>query len=73
MTLYASGDSQTSARLVPVIPRALRLSEEDVDPYLSLMLELGMAFDEADQFDVIHSHVDYFAPPFCSTRHDSRW
>jgi len=64
VTLYASGDSQTSARLVPVIPKALRLSEEDVDPYVSLMLELGMAFDEADQFDVIHSHVDYFALPF---------
>ncbi len=64
VTLYASGDSQTAARLVAVIPKALRLSEEDVDPYVSLMLELGMAFDEADQFDVIHSHVDYFALPF---------
>ena len=64
VTLYASGDSQTSARLVAVTPEALRLSDEDVDPYVSLMLELGMVFDEADQFDVIHSHVDYFALPF---------
>jgi glycosyltransferase involved in cell wall biosynthesis len=28
------------------------------------MLELGMVFDRADEFDVIHSHVDYFALPF---------
>ena len=64
VTLFASGDSQTAARLVAVTPEALRLSGEDVDPYVSLMLELGMVFDEADQFDVIHSHVDYFALPF---------
>ena len=64
VTLFASGDSQTAARLVAVTPKALRLGEEDADPYVSLMLELGMVFDEADQFDVIHSHVDYFALPF---------
>ena len=32
VTLFASGDSKTAARLVPVTPKALRLSEEDVDP-----------------------------------------
>ena len=64
VTLFASGDSQTAARLVAVTPKALRLNDEDADPYISLMLELGMVFDKADQFDVIHSHVDYFALPF---------
>jgi len=64
VTLFASGDSETAARLVAVTPEALRLTGEDVDPYVSLMLELGMVFDGADQFDVIHSHVDYFALPF---------
>ncbi|HYM53621.1 MAG TPA: glycosyltransferase, partial [Candidatus Dormibacteraeota bacterium] len=32
VTLYASGDSVTSARLVPVTPRALRLDESVKDP-----------------------------------------
>jgi glycosyltransferase involved in cell wall biosynthesis len=64
VTLFASGDSETAARLVAVTPQALRLTGEDVDHYVSLMLELGMVFDGADQFDVIHSHVDYFALPF---------
>jgi glycosyltransferase involved in cell wall biosynthesis len=64
VTLFASGDSETAARLVAVTPEALRLTGEDVDHYVSLMLELGMVFDGADQFDVIHSHVDYFALPF---------
>lgn len=64
VTLFASGDSQTGARLVPVTREALRLGAEDVDPNLYLMLELGMVFDEAAAFDVIHSHVDYAAFPF---------
>src|SRR6476646_7888856 len=64
VTLFASGDSETDARLVSVTPEALRLGAEDVDPNLALMLELGMVFEQADQFDVIHNHIDYFALPF---------
>jgi glycosyltransferase involved in cell wall biosynthesis len=64
VTLFASGDSETDARLVSVTREALRLREDDVDPNLHLMLELGAVFERAHQFDVIHSHVDYFALPF---------
>jgi glycosyltransferase involved in cell wall biosynthesis len=64
VTLFASGDSETDARLVAVTPEALRLGPEDVDPNLALMLELGMVFEQADQYDVIHNHIDYFALPF---------
>ncbi len=64
VTLFASGDSQTAARLVAVTPQALRLGDEDADPNLHVMLELGMVLDRASEFDVIHSHVDYFALPF---------
>lgn len=64
VTLFASGDSETDARLVSVTREALRLRDEDVDPNLHLMLELGLVFERAHQFDVIHSHVDYFALPF---------
>lgn len=64
VTLFASGDSRTKARLVSVTREALRLREEGGDPNLYLMLELGMVFEQAHQFDVIHSHVDFFALPF---------
>lgn len=64
VTLFASGDSETSARLVSVTREALRLGPEDVDPNLHLMLELSQVFERAHRFDVIHSHVDYYALPF---------
>ena len=64
VTLFASGDSETDARLVSVTREALRLGPEDVDPNLHLMLELSHVFERAHQFDVIHSHVDYYALPF---------
>lgn len=64
VTLFASGDSETDARLVSVTREALRRSPEDVDPNLHLMLELGLVFEHAQQFDVIHNHLDYFALPF---------
>jgi glycosyltransferase involved in cell wall biosynthesis len=64
VTLFASGDSETDARLVSVTREALRRGPQDVDPTLHLMLELGLVFERAQQFDVIHSHVDYFALPF---------
>ena len=63
VTLFASGDSETDARLVSVTREALRRDPEDVDPNIHLMLELGLVFERAHQFDVIHSHVDYYALP----------
>jgi glycosyltransferase involved in cell wall biosynthesis len=63
VTLFASGDSQTSATLVPVVARALRpLAVPDFLP--ATMLGLGLAFERANEFDVIHSHVDVPAIPF---------
>jgi glycosyltransferase involved in cell wall biosynthesis len=63
VTLFATGDSETSATLVPVVPRALRPA--GVTDFLpATMLSLGMAFDRAHEFDVIHSHVDVPAIPF---------
>ena len=64
VTLFASGDSQTSATLVPIVPRALRLDPTVADPYAYTMLQLGTVFPRAGDFDVIHNHLDYFAWPF---------
>jgi len=63
VTLFATGDSYTSARLVPVVPHALRpLEVPDFTP--ATMLALGLAFDRAAEFDIIHSHVDAPSIPF---------
>jgi glycosyltransferase involved in cell wall biosynthesis len=64
VTLFASGDSRTAAKLVPVCPRALRLDALVADVQVYTMRELGLAFAHADEFDIIHNHLDYFALPF---------
>jgi glycosyltransferase involved in cell wall biosynthesis len=64
VTLFASGDSDTLATLVPVTPRALRLDPDARDPLAAHTLELAQVFERAEAFDVIHCHVDYLAFPY---------
>jgi nucleoside-diphosphate-sugar epimerase len=55
VTLFASGDSQTAATLVPVVPRAMRLGSANRDLMLvDLIRELDLVFNQAGDFDVIH-------------------
>jgi glycosyltransferase involved in cell wall biosynthesis len=63
VTLFASGDSQTEANVVPVTDRSLRRDPAATEPVAPHVRELGMAFGSADDFDIIHSHVDYLAFP----------
>jgi glycosyltransferase involved in cell wall biosynthesis len=66
VTLFASGDSQTSARLVAVTERAVRLDKQSREVLAAdISRQLGRVFCEAHTFDVIHCHVDYLAYPFC--------
>lgn len=67
VTLFASGDSQTSAHLVPTTPQSLRRQmtrEElvDVSPWLHLEM-LSKVYRRAADFDIIHSHLDHLALP----------
>ncbi|HXH82623.1 MAG TPA: glycosyltransferase family 4 protein [Candidatus Tectomicrobia bacterium] len=64
VTLFASGDSRTRARLAAPLPRALRLDPEARDPVSPHVVELAQVFERAGEFDVIHCHVDYLAFPF---------
>jgi glycosyltransferase involved in cell wall biosynthesis len=57
VTLFASGDSRTSATLVPVCERAQRLTG-CVDPLAAHMLMIEQVVQRSDDFDVIHFHVD---------------
>jgi glycosyltransferase involved in cell wall biosynthesis len=62
VTLFASGDSSANAEhLVAPTRRALRLDGETTDPVALHISEVGMVFERALDFDVIHSHVDYLA------------
>lgn len=63
VTLFASGDSKTTAQLIPICREALRLSKIK-DPCADHILQLAMVYDRADEFDLIHSHVDYYTFPF---------
>jgi hypothetical protein len=60
VTLYASGDSETSARLRPACRRALRLSgDARGDPLARHLLLMETVAHESDRFDIIHFHLDY--------------
>ena len=59
VTLFASGDSVTSARLRPMAPRALRFEPNLRDPMAVHALMLEEVYRSADQFDVLHFHLDY--------------
>jgi glycosyltransferase involved in cell wall biosynthesis len=62
VTLFASGDSATKARLEPVVPRALRLAGiHDSLPYNIIMLNQVAARQKS--FDVLHFHSDFFHYP----------
>src|SRR5712692_1882480 len=64
VTLFASGDSQTTAELVACAPHGLRLDPSIRDRVAYTMVELGEVYARAGEFDVIHNHNDYYAFPF---------
>jgi glycosyltransferase involved in cell wall biosynthesis len=63
VTLFATGDSVTRARLVGVSPRALRLNPECVDPYIYHTLLMEQVFQRHEAFDLVHFHIDYLHFP----------
>jgi glycosyltransferase involved in cell wall biosynthesis len=63
VTLFATGDSQTRAHLVPVWPRALRLGTPCLDSLAPHVLMLEQVAKRAQDFDVVHFHVSQFHFP----------
>src|ERR1700687_5084332 len=63
VTLFASGDSITTAALVPCSKRSLRLEGTIRDHVALTTIELAKVFDRQSEFDLIHNHVDYYAFP----------
>ncbi len=77
VTLFASGDSITSAKLAPMRDKALRLDPTVVDWIAIYMRMMEFIHRRADEFDVLHFHTDYFPlslfsrqdTPFLTTLH----
>ncbi len=77
VTLFASGDSVTSADLHACWPRALRLDPAIRDPIAPHMLMMEQVARRMDEFDVLHFHMDYWpftffsrqSVPFVTTLH----
>src|SRR5690349_2858403 len=77
VTLFASGDSCTSAKLEPGWPRALRLDGSVRDPNALHMTMLENVRRRVDEFDFLHFHLDYYPfslfsrqrTPFLTTLH----
>ena len=77
VTLFASGDSCTSARLKAIWPHALRLDSSIRDPHSLHMTMLEQVYRQAEDFDILHFHLDYFPfslflrqpTPFITTLH----
>ena len=57
VTLFASGDSVTRAKVEPIWPQALRLDGRVRDPNALHMSMLEKVRRAADQFDVLHFHL----------------
>jgi glycosyltransferase involved in cell wall biosynthesis len=77
VTLFASGDSQTSAKLAAVWPQALRFDPTVRDPMIPHELLIEEVLRRANEFDVLHLHLDMLpfsvltcqSVPFVTTMH----
>ncbi len=77
VTLFASGDSVTSAKLEAVWPKAIRLDPDMRDWVAAYARLIEMVRRRADEFDVLHFHIDYWPAslfsrqrtPFVTTLH----
>lgn len=70
VTLFASADSVTSATLIGVVPRGLRLDPARPDPLVWHTIMMDMVLEDAPSFEVIHFHTDVLHLPLverCTT------
>lgn len=66
VTLFASGDSITLAKLESVHPQALRLDNTVKEYGIYEMLQLSRVYERAGDFDIIHSHMGCSALPYAN-------
>ncbi len=59
VTLYATGDSQTAARLKSCVDRGYEEDGGDRLPQVSTVLHICQVMEQADQYDLIHNNFDF--------------
>jgi glycosyltransferase involved in cell wall biosynthesis len=65
VTLFASGDSITNARLIASCERSLRKNERCKDPVAREVLLIDHVIEYVNEFDLIHFHTGYLHFPIC--------
>jgi glycosyltransferase involved in cell wall biosynthesis len=79
VTLFASGDSVTSARLIATVPQSMRSAGASTNAYLATQaVQVGQVMEMAHAFDIIHFHTGfahfpsavYLKTPHLTTVHD---
>jgi glycosyltransferase involved in cell wall biosynthesis len=63
VTLFASADSETKARLVPIAPEGLRMVSQKVDTLAYHFIQVDEVMRQSQEFDIIHFHNDYLHFP----------
>lgn len=64
VTVFAPQDSSVSTRVVSILPKGYHYDETIWDWQLAEFMQLGLAYEHAEEFDVINSHVYCYALPF---------
>lgn len=64
VTLFASGDSKTKARLIAVIPLALNKIGEKINPQVAHLFSFTKVIERQKEFDIIHNHTGWRFLPF---------
>jgi len=64
VTLFASGDSITNAKLIAPVNEGLRLKKDCIDPLAYHIIEMQEVIKRAKKFDILHFHTDYLHFPF---------
>lgn len=64
VTLFASGDSITSAKLISNVDTGLRLKSDCVDSLAHHIVQIQEVKERIHEFDILHFHIDYLHFPF---------
>jgi len=67
VTLFASGDSITKAKLIASVDEGLRLKRNCIDPLAYHIIQMQDLITHINEFDILHFHTDYLHFPFSNT------
>jgi glycosyltransferase involved in cell wall biosynthesis len=72
VTLFASGDSETTALLIATVDQSLRLNPDCIEPMAYRIVQLEDVITRQKDFDLIHFHTDFYHFPV-SSRFSTSW